>query len=88
MHLDVLVEDQFSKFVADGLHPDLVVGAYKDRITLGIDSRDGSVDVYLGNLSAAHARDLATALTSAADAVEESTGAEGGRTWTIGDDDR
>ena len=83
MHLDVLVEDQFSKFVADGLKPDLVVGAFKDRINLGIDSRDGTVDVYVGNLSPEDARALADALVTAATAVETSTVDEGGQSWTI-----
>lgn len=83
MHLDVLVEDQFSKFVADGLQPDLVVGAFKDRINLGIDSRDGTVDVYVGNLSPDDARALADALVTAATAVESSTVDEGGQSWTI-----
>jgi hypothetical protein len=83
MHLDVLVEDQFSKFVADDLDPDLVVGAFKDRINLGIDSRDGTVDVYVGNLSPEDARSLADALLSAATAVETSTVDEGGQSWTV-----
>lgn len=86
MHLDVLLEDQFSKFVADGLEPDIVVGAFKDRINLGIDSRDGSVDVFLGNLSAEEARTLADALSAAADVVESGTVAEGGQSWTISSD--
>ncbi|MFW6003079.1 MAG: hypothetical protein ACOCPT_01500 [Halanaeroarchaeum sp.] len=83
MHLDVLLEDQYSKFVADGLEPDIVVGAFKDRINLGIDARDGSVDVFLGNLSSDTARALAAALTAAADAVESSSVAKGGQSWTI-----
>ncbi|WP_050047777.1 hypothetical protein [Halanaeroarchaeum sulfurireducens] len=87
MHLDVLVEDQFSKFVADGLDPDIVVGAFKRRINLGIDSRDGSVDIYLGNLSADDARRLATALTAAADAIDDESVDEGGQTWVVGTDD-
>ena len=85
MHLDVLLEDQFSKFVADGLHSDLLVGAFKDRINLGIDSRDGSVDIYLGNLSAEDARALATALDAAATAVEQGTVEDSGETWLVGD---
>ncbi|WP_259519034.1 hypothetical protein [Halanaeroarchaeum sp. HSR-CO] len=86
MHLDVLLEDQYSKFVADGLEPDIVVGAFKDKINLGIDARDGSVDVFLGNLSTEDARDLAAALTAAADAVESSTVEGGGQSWTISSD--
>ncbi|MFB6093808.1 MAG: hypothetical protein ABEJ77_02575 [Halanaeroarchaeum sp.] len=83
MHLDVLVEDEFSRFVADGLDPELVVGAYNDRINLGIDSRDGSVDVYLGDLDPECARDLAAALEAAADAIE--SGATQSQTWSVGE---
>ncbi|MFB6069419.1 MAG: hypothetical protein ABEJ76_00225 [Halanaeroarchaeum sp.] len=83
-HLDVLVEDEFSRFVADDLSPDVVVGAFKDRINVGIDSRDGTVDVYLGNLSPASARAFAALLEEAADAVE-SDSADDGRTWVLAD---
>lgn len=85
-HLDVLLEDEFSQFVADGLVPDVVVGAYKDRINLGIDSRDGSVDIYLGNLSADEARALAALLEGAADAVESGPLGAEGQTWVLGDE--
>lgn len=86
MHLDVLLEDEFSKFVADGLRPDIVVGAYRDRINLGIDARDGSVDVYLGNLGVDDARALARVLLEAAEAVESSSVDERGRSWTVPND--
>ncbi|MFB6081593.1 MAG: hypothetical protein ABEJ67_02110 [Halanaeroarchaeum sp.] len=82
-HLDVLVEDRFSRFVADGLTPDIVVGGFKTHVTLGIDSRDGSVDVYLGNLSADDARALADALSAAADAIESGALDDHGRTWEV-----
>lgn len=85
-HLDILVEDEFSRFVADGLEPDVVVGAFTDTITLGIDSRDGTVDIFLGNLSPTDARTLASMLSEAADVVEE-TGVDGSsRTWVLGDE--
>ena len=82
-HLDVLFEDEFSRFVADGLDPEVVVNAYRDRINLGLRSADGAVDVFLGNLSPAQAASIGEALQSAAEAVEQGTCDEAGRTWSV-----
>ncbi|AOW81122.1 hypothetical protein HTSR_1960 [Halodesulfurarchaeum formicicum] len=81
-HLDVLFEDEFSRFVADRLTPSIVVNAYRDRINLGIRSADESVDVFVGGLSPSDARSIAAALTEAADAVERGAQDETGATWT------
>ena len=81
-HLDVLFEDEFSRFVADGLDPGVVVNAYRDRINLGIRSADESVDVFVGGLSPAAARSIASALNEAADSVERGERDESGETWT------
>lgn len=82
-HLDVLVEDQFSRFVADGLEPSVVVNAYRDRINLGLRSADETVDVFLGGLSAAEARSLGTALVDAAEAVDHGRCDDAGQTWSV-----
>lgn len=87
MHLDVLLEDEFSEFVVDDLDPDIVVGAFKESIRVGIDSRDGSVDVYLGDLTVGDARDFAAALTRAADAVESGAVMEQGKSWIVTSDE-
>lgn len=94
-HLDVLFEDEFSRFVADGLSPAVVVNAYRDRINLGIRSADETVDVFLGGLSAEDARTMGETLLEAAEAVEHGQCDESGRTWNVleppagedGDDD-
>lgn len=70
-HLDVLFEDEFSRFVADGLRPEVVVNVSPDRINLGIRSADGSVDVFLGGLSVSEATSLKNAIEAGIDAVEE-----------------
>jgi len=85
-HLDILVEDEFSRFVADGLDPEVVVGAFTDSITLGIDSRDGTVDIFLGNLSPVAARTLAAMLSDAADRVEDTELAGESRTWLLSEE--
>lgn len=82
-HLDVLFEDQFSRFVADGLDPSVVVNAYRDRINLGLRSADETVDVFLGGLSAEEARTLGTALLDSADAVEHGRCDDSGQTWSV-----
>ena len=87
-HLDVLFEDQFSRFVADGLEPEVVVNAYRDRINLGVRSADETVDVFLGGLSAEQARSLGTALVAAAESVEQGTCQESGQTWAVFEPDR
>ncbi|MFB6133279.1 MAG: hypothetical protein ABEJ44_07770 [Halanaeroarchaeum sp.] len=87
MHLDVLVEDEFSEVVVDDRDPDVVVGAFIDAVRVGIDARDGSVDVYLGDLTVGDARAFASALTNAADAVEEGAVAEQGKSWTVSGED-
>ena len=82
-HLDVLFEDQFSRFVADGLEPSVVVNAYRDRINLGLRSADETVDVFLGGLSPDEARELGTALVEAGEAVEHGRCDESGQTWAV-----
>ena len=82
-HLDVLFEDQFSRFVADGLDPSLVVNAYRQRINLGLRSGDETVDVFLGGLSAEEARELGETLLEVAEAVEHGDCEDSGRTWTV-----
>lgn len=79
-HLDVLFEDEFSRFVADGLAPEVVVNASRNHINLGIRSADESVDVFVGGLSAAEARALATQLEAAADSLANESGEK--TTWT------
>lgn len=81
-HLDVLFEDEFSRFVADGLDPAVVVNAHRDRINLGIRSDDESVDVFVGGLSPTEARSIAASLSEAADSVEKGEREETGETWT------
>ena len=82
-HLDVLFEDQFSRFVADGLEPSVVVNAYRDRINLGLRSADETVDVFLGGLSVDEARSLGTALLESAEAVEYGRCDDSGQTWSV-----
>ena len=69
-HLDVLFEDEFSRFVADGLSPTVVVNAAPGHINLGLQSADGSVDVFLSGLSVSDARSLKDAIDQAIDSVE------------------
>ncbi len=84
-HLDVLFEDEFSRFVADGLAPEVVVNASRNHINLGIRSADESVDVFVGGLSAGEARALATQLEAAAESLASESGEK--TTWTpIGGD--
>ena len=78
-HLDVLFEDEFSRFVADGLSPTVVVNAAPGRINLGLRSADESVDVFLGGLSVAEARSLRDAID---DAIETVEGEGPAATWT------
>ena len=79
-HLDVLFEDEFSRFVADGLAPEVVVNASRNHINLGIRSTDESVDVFVGGLSPDEARALATQLEAAADTLASGSGEQ--TTWT------
>ena len=79
-HLDVLFEDEFSRFVADGLTPEVVVNASRNHINLGIRSADESVDVFVGGLSPEEARALATQLEAAADSL--ASGSDDQTTWT------
>jgi hypothetical protein len=79
-HLDVLVDEEFSRFVADGLAPEIVVNASSERINLGVRSADGAVDAFVGDLSAAEARAIAEALERAAE-VRDADRDDGG-TWT------
>ena len=79
-HLDVLFEDEFSRFVADGLKPEIVVNASADRINLGVRSQEGTVDVFVGDLSASEAESLADTLKRAA-SDRSGDGVDGG-TWT------
>ncbi len=82
-HLDVLFEDEFSRFVADGLEPAVVVNAYRDRINLGIRSADETVDVFLGGLAAEDARKMGEAMLEAAEAVEHGRCDDSGQTWGV-----
>ena len=82
-HLDVLFEDEFSRFVADGLDPSVVVNAYRERINLGVRSADETVDVFLGGLAPEEAREIGTALLEAAEAVEHGDCSESGRVWSL-----
>jgi hypothetical protein len=75
-HLDVLFEDEFSRFVADGLSPTLVVNVSPERINLGLRAADGSVDVFLGGLSVSEAQSLRDSIDEAIDVIEN----EGGST--------
>lgn len=77
-HLDVLFQDEFSQFVADGLSPDVVVHASENRIAVGLRSADETVDVFLGDISPEAARSLADSLEKAA-AISEN----GGETLTV-----
>ncbi|MFB6086413.1 MAG: hypothetical protein ABEJ84_06355 [Halodesulfurarchaeum sp.] len=68
--LDVLFEDEFSRFVADGLRPEVVMNVSPDRINLGIRSADGSADVFLGGLSVSEARSLKATIETVIETVE------------------
>lgn len=84
MHLDVLVEDRFSEFVADGLEPTVVVGASAGRVNLGIESDDGAVSIYLGGLSPDAARALGTVLREGAE-LSGDTATNERQTWVLED---